>query len=145
MTRQRDQRSGQMVLQSLTGLPTFLAYFSTAFAIGIVYLLVYTRITPDNGFALIRNNVPGAAIALGLSLLGFTLPMTSVIAHTENLVDCIIWGLIALIVQVIVYFAARIPVPNLPQRIAAGDIAPAIWLGMASLAAGALSAASISY
>jgi putative membrane protein len=89
--------------------------------------------------------VPGAAIALGLSLLGFTLPMTSVIAHTENLLDCIIWGLIALIVQVIVYFAARIPVPNLPQRIAAGDLAPAIWLGMASLAAGALSAASISY
>ncbi len=113
-----------MILQSLAGLPTFLAYFSTAFAIGIVYLLVYTRITPDNGFALIRNNVPGAAIAL---------------------LDCIIWGLIALIVQVIVYFAARIPVPNLPQRIAAGDLAPAIWLGMASLAAGALSAASISY
>jgi len=47
-------------------------------------LFVYTRITPDNGFALIRNNVPGAAIALGWSLLGFTLPMTSVIAHTEK-------------------------------------------------------------
>jgi putative membrane protein len=81
MTRQRDQRSGQMILQSLTGLPTFLAYFSTAFAIGIVYLLVYTRITPDNGFALIRNNVPGAAIALGLSLLGFTLPMMDASQH----------------------------------------------------------------
>jgi putative membrane protein len=145
MTRQRDQRSGQMILQSLTGLPTFLAYFSTAFAIVIVYLFVYTRITPDNDFALIRNNVPGAAIALGLSLLGFTLPVTTVIAHTENLVDCMIWGLIALIVQILVYFAARIPIPNLPQRIAAGDLAPAIWLGSASLAAGALSAASISY
>jgi putative membrane protein len=144
MSRQRDRRSGQMVLQSLTVLPTFLGYFSTAFAIVIVYLFVYTRITPADEFALIRNNVPGAAIALGLSLLGFTLPVTSVIAHTENLVDCMIWGLIALIVQVIVYFAARIPVPNLPQRIAAGDLAPAIWLGLASLAAGALSAASIS-
>jgi len=134
-----------MILQSLTGLPTFLAYFSTAFAIVIVYVLVYTRITPDDEFALIRSNVPGAAIALGLSLLGFTLPVTTVIAHTENLIDCMIWGLIALIVQVIVYFAARIPVPNLPQRIAAGDLAPAIWLGLASLAGGALSAASISY
>ena len=134
-----------MILQSLTGLPTFLAYFSTAFAIVIVYLLVYTRITPHNGFALIRSNVPGAAIALGLSLLGFTLPMTSVIAHTQNLVDCVIWSLIVLIVQVIVYFVVRIPIPNLPQRIAAGDLAPAIWLGLASLAAGALSAASVSY
>jgi len=49
-----------MILQSLSGLPMFLAYFSTAFAIVIVYLLVYTRITPDDEFALIRNNVPGA-------------------------------------------------------------------------------------
>jgi len=31
-----------MVLQSLTGLRRFWRYFSTAFAIGIVYLFVYT-------------------------------------------------------------------------------------------------------
>jgi putative membrane protein len=134
-----------MMLQSLTGLPVFLAYFGTAFAIMVVYLLVYTRITPNDEFALIRDNVPSAAIALGLSLLGFALPVTSAIAHTENLIDCLIWSLIALIVQVIVYFVVRIPIPNLPERIAAGDLAPAIWLGLTSLAAGALSAASIAY
>jgi putative membrane protein len=134
-----------MILQSLTGLPAFLAYFCTAFVVTIGYLYVYTRITPHDEFELIRKNVPGAAIALGLSLLGFALPLASVIAHTENLVDCVIWSIIALIVQVIVYFVVRIPIPNLPQRIAAGDLAPAIWLGLASLAAGALSAASISY
>jgi len=76
-------------LQSLTGLPVFLAYFGTAFAILIVYLIVYTPIAHHDEFALIRDNVPGAAIALGLSLLGFALPVTSVIAHTENLIDCI--------------------------------------------------------
>lgn len=134
-----------MILQSLAGLPGFLAYFCTAFVVTIGYLFVYTRITPHDEFELIRQNVPGAAIALGLSLLGFALPLASVIAHTENLLDCVIWSVIALIVQVVIYFAVRIPIPNLAQRIAAGDIAPAIWLGLASLAAGALSAASISY
>jgi putative membrane protein len=133
------------MLQSLAGLPGFLAYFCTAFVITIGYLYIYTLITPHNEFELIRKNVPGAAIALGLSLLGFALPLASVIAHTENLLDCAIWSVIALIVQVIVYFVVRIPIPNLPQRIAAGDLAPAIWLGLASLAAGALNAASISY
>jgi putative membrane protein len=134
-----------MILQSLIGLPAFLAYFCTAFAAVIIYLYVYTLITPHDEFALIRANVPGAAIALGLSLLGFALPVASVIAHTENLIDCAIWSLIALVVQVIVYFVVRIPIPDLPKRIAAGDLAPAIWLGLSSLAAGALSAASISY
>ena len=134
-----------MILHSLTGLPAFLAYFCTAFVVTVAYLVIYTRITPTDEFELIRNNVPGAAIALGLSLLGFALPVASVIAHTENLIDCVIWSVIALTVQLIVYFVVRIPIPNLSQRIAAGDLAPAIWLGLASLAAGALSAASISY
>jgi putative membrane protein len=134
-----------MILQSLAGLPMFLAYFCIAFAAVIIYLFVYTLITPHDELALIRANVPGAAIALGLSLLGFALPLASVIAHTETLIDCMVWSLIALVVQVIVYFVVRIPIPDLPKRIAAGELAPAIWLGLTSLAAGALNAASISY
>ena len=133
-----------MVLQSLAGLPGFLAYFCTAFVITIGYLAIYIWIGPHDEFELIRKNVPGAAIALGLSLLGFVLPVASVIAHSANLVDCVIWSVIALIVQVVVYFVVRVPIPNLPQRIAAGELAPAIWLGVSSLAAGTLSAASIS-
>jgi putative membrane protein len=141
----RTNGADDMILQSLIGLPAFLAYFCTAFAAVIVYLVVYTMITPHDEFALIRANVPGAAIALGLSLVGFALPVASVIAHTENLIDCMIWSLIALVVQVIVYYVVRIPIPDLPKRIASGDLAPAIWLGLSSLSAGALNAASISY
>jgi putative membrane protein len=60
-------------------------------------------------------------------------------------VDCLIWSLIALIVQVIVFYLVKIPVPNLSERIAAGQLAPAIWLGLSSLAAGALNAAAMIY
>ena len=130
-----------MILQSLAGLPAFLVYFTTAIIAVVAYLLVYTRITLHNEFQLIRDNDPAAAIALGLSLLGFTLPVVSAIAHAANVVDCLIWSLIALIVQVIVYYLVKIPVPNLSARIANGELAPAIWLGLSSLAAGALNAA----
>lgn len=134
-----------MIMQSLAGLPGFLVYLSTGFVITIGYLYVYMWITPHNEFELIRKGVPGAAIALGLSLLGFVLPIASAIAHTQSLVECVIWSVIALLVQVVVYFLVRIPIPNLPQRIASGDLAAALWLGIASLAAGILNAASISY
>jgi putative membrane protein len=130
-----------MILQSLGGLPAFLVYFCTAIIAVVLYLLVYTRITPHNEFQLIRDNDPAAAIALGLSLLGFVLPVVSAIAHSANVVDCLIWSPIALIVQVAVYYLVKIPVPDLSQRIAEGQLAPAIWLGLASLAAGALNAA----
>jgi putative membrane protein len=128
---------------TLGGLPAFLAYLCVSVVIVVGYILLYTWMTPHDEFELIRKNVPGAAISLGLSLLGFSLPVASAIAHSANIVDCIIWSLIALAVQLIVFYVARIPVPDLPKRIAAGELAPAIWLGLASLAAGVLSAASM--
>ena len=131
-----------MILQSLAGLPAFLVYFCTAIIAVVAYLAVYTRITPHNEFQLIRDNDPAAAIALGLSLLGFTLPVVSAIAHSANVVDCLIWSLVALLVQVIVYYLVRIPVPNLSQRIAEGQMAPAFWVGVSSVAGGARFAAA---
>jgi putative membrane protein len=136
---------GHMILQSLAGLPAFLVYFCTAIIAVVAYLLVYTRITPHDEFKLIRENDPAAAIALGLSLLGFVLPVVSAIAHSANIIDCLIWSLIALIVQILVYYVVKIPVPNLSAKIASGELAAAIWLGLASLAAGALNAAAMIY
>jgi putative membrane protein len=138
-------RGDVMVLQSLAGLPAFLVYFCTAIVAVVSYLFVYTHVTPHNELDEIRANNPAAAIALGLSLLGFSLPLISAIMHAANVWDCMIWSLIALIVQIIVFFIVRIPVPNLPQRIADGELAPAIWLGLASLAFGAINAACMTY
>ena len=133
-----------MVLQSLEGLPAFIAYFCLSAVAVIAFLVIYTRITPLSEFDLIRKNVPAAAISLGFSLLGFSLPLASAIAHAADLLDCAIWAVIALVVQLLVFYAARIPVPNLQQRIANGELAPALWVGLASLTAGVLSAASMS-
>jgi len=66
--------------------------------------------------------VPGAALALGLSIVGFALPMTSSIAHSDSVIDMVIWGVVALIVQIAAYYVARIPIPDLSQRIAAGEM-----------------------
>ena len=134
-----------MVLQSLTGLPAFLVYFCIAIIAVVAFLFVYTRVTHHDEFQLIRDNNAAAATALGLSLLGFSLPLVSAIAHSANVWDCMIWALVALIVQIIVYYLVRVPVPNLSARIAAGELAAAIWLGLSSLAAGALNAASMIY
>jgi putative membrane protein len=133
-----------MILQSLAGLPPFLAYFCLSVGAVIGYLAIYTRLTPYDEFESIRKNMPGIAVALGLSLIGFALPVASAIAHSANIIDCLIWSIIALAVQVIVFFVARIPVPDLPQRVAGGEMAAAIWLGLVSVAAGILSAASMS-
>jgi putative membrane protein len=133
-----------MDFQSLTGLPAFLLYFCVAGVLIAAYIFVYTWITPHDEFALIRNNVPGAAISLGMSTIGFALPLTSAIGHANDVVDMTIWGVVALVVQIIAYYLARIPMPDLSKRIAEGELGPAIWLGCASVTAGLINAASMS-
>jgi putative membrane protein len=131
-----------MILQSLAGLPAFLVYFCTALIAVVAFLFVYTQVTPHDEFQLIRDNVPSAAIALGLSLLGFVLPVVSAIAHSANVVDCLIWSAIALTRGLFSSSryrsrSCRRGSPPANSRLRS--------LGLASLAAGALNAASMIY
>src|SRR5256885_3269018 len=131
-----------MDFQSLAGLPAFLLYFIAAGGLITAYIFVYTWITPHDEFALIRNNVPSAAISLGLSTIGFALPLTSAIGHANDVVDMAIWGIVALIVQIIAYYLARIPLPDLSQRIAAAELGPPIGFGCPSETPGLINPAS---
>ena len=78
-----------MVLQSLAGLPAFLLYFCVSTVAVIAFLWIYTRITAHDEFELLNKNIPGAAVSLGLSMLGFALPVASAVAHASDIVDCI--------------------------------------------------------
>ena len=146
VTSASAQDSGSdIVITSLSGLPAFLAYFCLSLVVVTGYLALYMRITPHDELALIRANVPGAALSLGLSLVGFALPVASAVAHAANLIDCLIWSVIALVVQIVVFYLVRIPIPDVSRRIAAGELAAAVWLGLASVTGGLLSAASMTW
>lgn len=130
---------------TLAGLLDFLIFFVIAIALVALYLAIYTLATMHNEFALIRQNVISASTALGFSLVGFALPLGSAIVHAQTIVDLLVWGLVALAVQIIVYWLVRIVMPNLSQRIAAGEMAAALFLGAGSLSAGIINAASMTF
>jgi len=92
---------------------------------------------------LIRENNTAAAIAFGGSLLGFCLPLASAIANSASLMDCAIWGGVALVIQIAIFFVVRLPVSKISERIEKNEIASGVWLGAASLAGGVLNAASM--
>jgi putative membrane protein len=129
----------------ISGIPDFLLYFASALALVALYLFVYSLATAHNEFALIRQNVMSAALALGLSLIGFALPLSSAIVHAKRVWDVLIWGLIAIVVQILIYWLVRLIMPNLSQRIASDELAAALFLGAASLAGGIINAASMTY
>lgn len=135
----------EQILTYLKGLPDFLAYFSMAIALTFIYAFIYTVLTPHSEWRLIKENVPAAAIAFGGSLLGFILPLSSAIRHSVDLIDCVLWGGVALIVQLATFFVMRLFMPKISQRITDNELAAGIWLASASIGAGLLNAASLSY
>ncbi len=134
-----------MFTQSLAGLPAFLYYFATAIGLLAVFLAAYLYITPYPEITLIRQGNPAAAASLSGAILGFVLPLASAITHSVNLLDMAIWGLLALVIQLLVYLAARLLLPGLAHDIPAGRAATGVFLGALSLAVGILNAACMTY
>jgi putative membrane protein len=133
------------VTQSLAGLPDFLLYFAFGLALFLLFLAIYSAVTPYNEFKLIRDGNPAAAISLAGATLGFVLPLASAIAHSVGIVDMVLWGLVALVAQLVVYFVVGRVVPHFAQAISAGHVAPATLLASASVAVGLLNAAAMTY
>ena len=130
-----------MVASTLSNFPNFLAYFVIGAILIALFLAIYTRLTPHRELALIRDGNVAAAVALNGGLLGFVIPLASVIAHSAVLVDLIAWGIVAMIVQLGGFLAARVLMPHLPQAVAEGRVSDAAFLAGLSLSLGILDAA----
>ena len=87
-----------------------------------------------------RRVSSASSAAIG-SLVGFTLPLFTIIQQSGSLVECIFWGGVAIVVQVLIFFLVRLPIPKISDRIESGELASGIWLGGASLTGGLLNAA----
>jgi putative membrane protein len=130
---------------SLSGFDDFLVYFGLAILFVIAFLWIYMLVTPYDEIKLIRAGNAAAAWSLGFTLLGFSFPLASAIVHSVNPWDMMLWALIALVVQILVFVVVRLLLPDVTRRIEEGQVATGAFLGLLSLAAGVLNAASMTY
>jgi putative membrane protein len=133
------------VAPSLSTLPDFLAYFALAIVLAVLFLVIYVWITPHRELQLIRADKPAAAISFGGAFLGFVIPLASAISHSVGLMDCAVWGLVALVVQALTFFAVRLLLPDLPARIERDERAAGILVAALSIGVGVLNAACMTY
>jgi putative membrane protein len=134
------------ILQSsIGGLPAFLLYLAVSLAMLTLFIVIYIWITPYHELKLIRDGNVAAAASLSGTILGFVVPLGHAVALSVNLADMALWGLIALVVQLLVFFAVTRIIPGIARDIPAGKVAPGILLGALSLGTGILNAACMTY
>jgi putative membrane protein len=126
---------------------TALLLFAQHFAIGvglvIAFVTIYALATPHKEFQLIRSGNAAAAIGLVGAAIGFALPLNLVMSVTADPVIAGLWGLVALAVQVIAHFAARLVLPTLSSDIANGQLSAGIAQAGVGIVAGMVSAAAL--
>lgn len=133
------------VIDSLAGLGSFLGYFAAAALMLALFTLAYVRVTPYSEFRLIREGKVAPAVSFTGALLGFVVPLASAISHSVALLDMVVWAMVALVIQIVVFLVLRTIFADMGRKIAEDGLAQAILLGGVSFAAGVLNAACMSY
>jgi putative membrane protein len=134
-----------IIQSSIGGLPAFLTYLAASLALLALFIMIYIWITPYKELTLIREGNVAAAASLSGTILGFVIPLAHSVAQSVNLIDMALWGLIALVVQLLVFFTVTRLIPGIARDIPAGKVAPGILLGALSLGTGILNAACMTY
>ena len=133
------------MLDYLSTLPNFLLYLGISIALLAVFISVYVLVTPQHELPLIRKGNVSASVVFSATLLGFTLPLASAVAHSVNALDLLLWGAIAGVVQSVASLLLRLVIRDLRAHIEADRVSVAITMAALKIAMGLLNAAAMVY
>ncbi len=136
--------SAPSILDALgVGLPMLLLQFLLVLALLVAGILIYMAVTPFHERELLRDANPAAATVLGGALVALAIPLAALLATTGALLDILVWGVVALLLQLITVTVVSHLLRGMRGMIEAGHVAAAIPLVAAQLSIALLNAAAM--
>ena len=126
----------------------FIIFFLTYLALVVVFLYLYALVTPYDDYKLIfEDNNIAAALGFGGAIIGVSIPLYSALVNSVSYTDFVIWGGIAILIQLIFAFiVTRITGKySLESKISQGVVPVGILMAFLSISIGLLNAGSMSY
>ena len=122
---------------------TYLIYIVSALVMLGIFTAVYTTVTRYKEFDLIRQGNIAAVLSYSGALVGFSFTLCSSIAIHASFVMFLVWGVAAMVVQLVVYAVVSRAIQGLHEAIEENNIAMGGLIGSISLAAGVVNAACL--
>jgi putative membrane protein len=125
------------------GLPVLLSQLGVTLALLGLGGACYMAVTPFREIRLIRAGNAAAGIVLAGTLVALAIPLATTLATSLVTLDILLWGLVALVIQLLAFVIAASLIRGLRGMIEAGNTAAAwllvgIQLSVALLNAGAM-------
>jgi len=125
------------------GLPALLVQFVLCLLLLALGIAVYTVVTPFRERELIREGNAAAATLLSGAVVALAIPLAALLATTSVLLDLLIWGVVAILLQLLTVAIATHLLRGMRGMIEAGQVAAALPIVAAQLAIALLNAAAM--
>jgi len=133
------------ILQSLgTGLPVLLlCHFGATLVLFFVGVAAYVGVTPLHERELLASGNRAAGVVLGGTVVALAIPLAATLATSGALADIVIWGAIALVIQLLTFLIAIWLFRDLRPMIEAGNVAAGTALAGLQIAVALLNAGAM--
>lgn len=136
--------TARLLLSTLeTGLPVLLLHFVATLSLLGIGVALYMAITPFHERRLVGEGNIAAGIVMAGTVVALAIPLAATLATSFAVLDILLWGAVALFLQLIAFGVATLMLGGLRERIEAGNTAAAtaligVQIAFALLNAGAM-------
>lgn len=125
------------------GFPQFLLHGGVTLGLLITGCIVHVLLTPMKEMKLIREGNISAGISVAAVIVGLAIPMSACLETAKSVYDVLIWGVVAILLQLLAFRVAELILHDLPKRIERNEIGAALVLAAVKIAAAMVMAAGL--
>lgn len=123
--------------------PGFLMQSGVTLGLLFVGCILYVLLTPMKEMRLIREGNVSAGISVAAVIVGLAIPMAACLATAATIYDILIWGAVAILLQLLAFRVVDLLLRGLPKRIERDEIGAALVLAAVKVAAAMVMAAAL--
>ena len=125
------------------GIPVLIVQFGVTLLLLAAGAAAYIAITPFHEVALMRAGNTAAGVVLGGTLVSLAIPLAATLATSRLTLDILVWGLVALVIQLVVFALVAWIFRGPRAAIETGNTAAAIALVGTQIAVALLNAGAM--
>ena len=120
-----------------------LAHGAISLALLAAGAVLYALLTPHKEITQIRDGNSAAALSFGGVLVALALPLAVSLTASASALEILLWGIMTVVVQLLVFRLIDMLFAGLPQRVAEGEVSAAALLVSAKIASAMVLAAAV--
>ena len=127
----------------VTGLPFLISHLFITLCLLFIGITSYIFLTPIKELKLIKDGNLSASISFSGALLGIGIPLASSLSVSNSILEIIIWGLTAIVLQLLCFKVTDTFLKDLSKRIEDNQLATSILLFSIKISVSLINSAAI--